>query len=697
MNLNWIPMVDAFARPMAWALIHSLWQGAVVAVIAGAVLAGVPAARARLRYAISCAALMVIVFATCTTGIYFIASERISPPAAAIQQAESSKPAALQQAQSSTPVIEQTPSTDIGSISSVSLALADVIFGLWLLGVLTFSLYHFLGWRKASGLARNGVRELPVSLAARISRLCKEMGLRRRFRVFESALVRTPCVIGWLRPVLLVPVSVITGLSTRQLEMIVAHELAHIQRYDVLVNYVQTAVETLLFFNPAIWWISRRVRFEREHCCDDLAAEVCGDRLLYARALTRLEQLRGLTPSTVVAADGTPLLYRIRRLAGIETRSGYQSRAGLVGAFLLSISIALAAGWFGGLVSPDAAAETRISTWGDYAPAGDDLDGRWYVDPDGDELTIRLKFKSRSGTSSFSIYLEELPESTLLKDNGFRIERDAGTFYCEGRLEDEDGEIYGSGRCYFRMNPDYIDQMKSLGFRITSPRKAFELALHDVTLEFARGLHDLGYKGFSLDKLIELDIHNVTPTYVDELRQLGYTDLRLSRLVEMRIHDVDPEYIQDLAAAGYTDLRPSRLVEMQIHNVDLGYIEALRDLGYTDISPAKLVEMRIHDVDPYFIEELADLGYTSLSPSRLVEMQIHDVDPYYIRELKELGYDDISPAKLVEMRIHNVTADFIQRQIERGHKDLSPSDLVEMRIHGWYDNSSRSSSRSRSR
>ena len=99
-------------------------------------------------------------------------------------------------------------------------------------------------------------------------------------------------MIGWLRPVVLWPPALLAGLSVEQFESLLAHELAHVRRHDYLVNLVQTAIETLLFYHPAVWWLSRRIRHERECCCDDLAVAACGNRLSYARALAALEELR---------------------------------------------------------------------------------------------------------------------------------------------------------------------------------------------------------------------------------------------------------------------------------------------------------------------------------------------------------------------------------------------------------------------
>jgi hypothetical protein len=125
-------------------------------------------------------------------------------------------------------------------------------------------------------------------------------------------------VVGWLKPALLVPGAVLSGLTPQQVEAVIAHELAHIRRHDYFVNFVQAAVETLFFYHPAVWWVSRVVRTEREHCCDDLAVVACGDAILYARALTAIEALRQEPVGFALAVTGSPLMARIRRILGAK-------------------------------------------------------------------------------------------------------------------------------------------------------------------------------------------------------------------------------------------------------------------------------------------------------------------------------------------------------------------------------------------
>ncbi len=122
------------------------------------------------------------------------------------------------------------------------------------------------------------------------------------------------------------PVPALTGLGESELQAILAHELAHIKRCDYLVNLLQNAIETLLFYHPAVWWLSNRIRDERERCCDDLAVALCGDPILYAKALTRLEEMRAGIPEPALAATGGDLLARIRRLTGKQQKTTQKPR-----------------------------------------------------------------------------------------------------------------------------------------------------------------------------------------------------------------------------------------------------------------------------------------------------------------------------------------------------------------------------------
>src|SRR4029077_4170756 len=138
------------------------------------------------------------------------------------------------------------------------------------------------------------------------------------------------------------PVSALTGLSEDQLQAVIAHELAHIQRFDPFVNVFQVCVETLLFYHPAVWWLNKRIRAEREHCCDDVAVTLCGNAVEYARALTLMEEWRS-APVFAMAVNRGPLTERIVRVLGLKTLGAGVRNIGLTGS-ILCLGAALVAG-----------------------------------------------------------------------------------------------------------------------------------------------------------------------------------------------------------------------------------------------------------------------------------------------------------------------------------------------------------------
>jgi hypothetical protein len=184
----------------------------------------------------------------------------------------------------------------------------------WLLGV-AFLLGRMAGgWWQVRQVYRASLAAPASAWQASCRRIACSMGLHAAARVVDSALVDVPTVVGCLRPVILLPVAAIASLQPSHVEAILAHELAHIRRHDYLVNLLQTVTETLLFYHPGVWWVSARIREEREHCCDDAAVDVCGDRLSYARALTELETWRVESSALALAATAGSLPGRVRRI-----------------------------------------------------------------------------------------------------------------------------------------------------------------------------------------------------------------------------------------------------------------------------------------------------------------------------------------------------------------------------------------------
>ena len=234
------------------------------------------------------------------------------------------------------------------------------------------------------------------------------------------------------------------------------------------------------------------------------------------------------------------------------------------------------------------------------------------------------------------------------QDAKFTFTRDAGRFDCQGYLEN--GE--GAGTFHFAPDPNYAQQMKSLGFPVDQDNQ-FSMAVMDVSLDFVRRIKAENLADLDTDKLIAFRIHGVSPEFIDALRKEGLPVKDSDNLIAFRIHGVSPEMVHYLHQAGYQP-DDDTLIAMRIHGASPEFIEHLRKLGYTHVDLEQLIAFRIHGVSPDFIEKLHGLGYKNPSPDELVAMRIHGVTPEYIAGLKSRGMKDLSIDQLVSMRIHGI-------------------------------------------
>jgi beta-lactamase regulating signal transducer with metallopeptidase domain len=368
------------AHVIGWALLHFVWQGTVIGALTALVLAALRRAAADVRYIVAAIALSLMVTLPLVTATQMWRAERAASSAARTASAwplvtsarASANGASLSPCLANCSGVAPTPiGGDSGAArpggdgtaaverssgrASVILPAPTVridrwlpvlVLG-WLCGVVLLTLRLISGWLWVQRMKSHGAVPAGERWQHIASRLARRLHVARHIRLLESAMVEVPTVIGWIKPVVLLPASALAGLGPRQLEAILAHELAHIRRHDYLVNLLQTVVETLLFYHPAVWWLSRRIRIERENCCDDLAVSLCGDPYTYAKALTDLEELRGVRGQLVIAASGGSLVQRVRRLLG-EPAHGGSAPGWLAGSATILIMLGIGAGAVGG-------------------------------------------------------------------------------------------------------------------------------------------------------------------------------------------------------------------------------------------------------------------------------------------------------------------------------------------------------------
>jgi GWxTD domain-containing protein len=307
----------------AWAktLLHSLWEGAAVALVLALVL--VEARSARVRYGAACLAMLVLLAGMVVTFSRLVPGRPVLAGAAHGGHI----PLATRHFETAT---EPRPSPATGDLAW--------LVPVWLAGVLAFHLRGVAGWVAARRLRRTGVCVAAEPWQQRLDGLRTQLWIARPVALLESCLADVPVVIGYVRPVILMPVGLLAGLPVGQVEAILLHELAHIRRYDYIVNLLQVFVEGLLFYHPAVWWISGVMRTERENCCDDVVVRVTGGALEYAAALTALE-IRRTDTRVVLAATGGGLVNRIQRLLW-QREQPYPSAMPVLTALIVTIALA---------------------------------------------------------------------------------------------------------------------------------------------------------------------------------------------------------------------------------------------------------------------------------------------------------------------------------------------------------------------
>lgn len=314
------------AGAIGWALLHSLWEGAIIAALLATALMALRTPRA--RYAAACAA-MLAMLATFLVSIIYLAPKHVesvrslnvpAPLWSALSEADNSSPWKL-------------------NLFSIAPWLGPFWFaGLWFVCV-----WRAANWLFVQRLRRRGLCCASDHWLGKVAALCAQLRISKPVLLLESCLTDVPVLLGHFRPMILVPVGLLAGLPPEQVEAILLHELAHVGRHDYLVNLLQRLAEALFFYHPAAWWISRVIRVEREHCCDDVVVSVTGDAHEYAVALAALETNRFSGREIALAATGGHLMQRIHRLLAPSERKGTWVPFLAVAIFLASAAVSLAA------------------------------------------------------------------------------------------------------------------------------------------------------------------------------------------------------------------------------------------------------------------------------------------------------------------------------------------------------------------
>jgi beta-lactamase regulating signal transducer with metallopeptidase domain len=334
MNLLSQLISENLINAIGWTILHSIWQGAAIALGFALLMFFLRRYGSRTRYLVGAMALLLVLGVSLTT--FFNIYEPGTNAHMVAAPAGSLTPALTGTAQS-----ENLPQLGIFStFAGYFNRHLPLIVTLWFLGILILVLKLAGGFLYNQRMKSCHTRPLNKSWQNHLQKLCRQVGINKTVDLLESALVKVPMTIGHMKPVILLPVGMITGLPRDQVEALLAHELAHIFRKDYLVNIMQNVIDILYFYHPGVRWISSYVRAERENCCDDIAVSLSGDSIGFARALTSIDPngVKNANPALAAANKSTNLFDRITRLFRSHKKNS-EFVEGFVGACILVLFV----------------------------------------------------------------------------------------------------------------------------------------------------------------------------------------------------------------------------------------------------------------------------------------------------------------------------------------------------------------------
>jgi beta-lactamase regulating signal transducer with metallopeptidase domain len=613
-------LIPDVLRTLGLVLLHFLWQGAALAALAAAALAAARTASA--RYVIGVATLFLMVGAPLGTFLLLHATPVVTAAA--------------------DPSVSATPISQFGNLAShaalthkesrfFSASALTYLVQLWFTGVMLLSLRAAGGLFLVARLRRRDTKPIAGELLDLCRKLQRRLGLTRAICYCESLHLDAPAVIGWFGPVVLLPLSALTGLSEGQLRTVIAHELAHIRRFDAFFNLFQVAAETLLFYHPAVWWLSERVRTERENCCDDVALSICGNPAEYARALALMEEWR-VAPSFAMAVNRGPLATRVARLLGMNKEGSDLRSAGLAfGVLWIAVAVLAGNSLFGMVhtVSAHAHAPRQIA--------------RTASDRDPVIVVTAARPGPQKGSDQKSAESAQQKPSAQEKDS--------------------------------TKHQSYIDGLEAEGFDNLSADQLIALRVQGVTPEFIHALRAEGLKP-NVDELIGMKVQGITPEYVRQIRGMKLnTDI--DSLIGMKVQGITPEYVDEMHKLGF-EPDTEQLIGMKVQGITPEYVRQIRGMKLnTDID--SLIGMKVQGITPEYVNEMRKLGFEP-DTEQLVGMKVQGITPDYVRSLNELGLHP-DAEDLIGMKVQGISADYI-RGIRAAGLNPDKDEWIALRVQG---------------
>jgi beta-lactamase regulating signal transducer with metallopeptidase domain len=675
--MTWLSRGETVA--LGWTLLHFCWQGTAVALAYAVVDRVTLQAGSKVRYAVALAALMLMPAVVAGT---FAMEMRAAAPARTRGNGQVSQDASEMHLTVSTgPVLHEIPlATSLVEEPTNWLTiraerLLPWVDGLWLAGVFLLAIRSLGGWFQLEHLRRRARGIVPEELERGFRRICKQVRVGRRVALRVSDEVISPLAMGVWRVTVILPVSAVLGMPREELEAVMAHELGHIRRWDYLWNLVQMAVESVLFFHPVVWWLSRTVRERREVCCDEIAVRSCAGAEVYARALLRLEEQRTIDLRLAMALTGCggSLLERVRKVLGedIAMESRMTSGVSVAAAGALVIALLLGPKVGEAVAAPMmAAAQPVVAHVATVLPRavvskmiGADMrvvvPAAPKVPASRAPLATTVPMAAPVSMPAPRLRLAVMQPQEVVLNTAVAVDtnvvlRSLGHTMYAIELQTADGKTTPKGIAY-------LDGMRDAGYPLdlnNDLNTLVGLKSVGVTPEYAKSMSTAGLGKPTVHELITLKSMGVTPEYVATMKQSGIAPKDFHEVVTEKSMGITPEYATEMKQKGFGDLSLHDMIAMKSMGVTPEYAAEMKQKGFGDLSVHDLVAMKSMGVTPEYATEMKQKGFGNLSVHELVAMKSMGVTPEYAAEMKQKGFGDLNVHQLIALKAQGMTPEY---------------------------------------
>jgi beta-lactamase regulating signal transducer with metallopeptidase domain len=565
-------MQDFIIHAVGITLLHSLWQAALLAAVAGTLLLLTRHTGSALRYKLLCTLML---FFVAVVGYTFCGQLLAGRNAAAIANSSFTVYGSA--------AVSKQSSVGLSADSRViQLVTACTVFFnqySWLLVLVWFVFFLVRFVKLLLGMVNvDRLRYYKTNMVAdaweqKFNELCNRLHVKQPVLLMESAVLKIPVLIGYLKPVILIPAGMLTQLSAAQVEVILLHELAHVRRHDYLVNLVQNGIDTVFFFNPAILWISALVRTERECCCDDIAVLETKNRQQFVQALISFNQysstLKTCSLSWLNGGKGQ-LLRRVQRI--VTNQNSSLRSAELV--VLLSITLLGSSAFM--LFKQHPASDIS----GNIPAIADQPSLPKYMAPVKFSITsshVNNKATAKPATiTGIQTAGTALPKKPVMNKKPAavipRMPAPVTTVVPSEppAIETESPDLHAEGLA------DLQKQLAALGYNENRTERLQAFLDHGVTPSFMKSFIEAGYNKISMDQFLELRDHGVRVSFVRDLQKRGYGTVSLERATTLIDHGVSVAFIEGFSRLGF-NVTLEEAINLKDHGVSAAFIESFKN------------------------------------------------------------------------------------------------------------------------